>query len=279
MIVDPNERPETNIVSNPAKKMSRWKKVLLIILAVHLVFTVFDACVFHGPGASWLIRTTGPGRLAVENTEYRVRPRQNELVMTWTESVLRDRYHWGKGEQHSRTIPLDPMPSELARCYVDVTVDPDAPAMIPMMHFNAEEIAPMTFFGEENVIGTEPEEIPTDQRLLPPDLVVHLRVRPEDVSALSEQFYLCFHNGGTIMLPYSKAGKDRRVMLMATYRYDPKPFYDEIRREAESRPHKMPSRVGGMLERIVLMPFAVIPDYVLDILFILFNMWWAAQFK
>ena len=137
----------------------------------------------------------------------------------------------------------------------------------------------MTFFGGENVIGTEPEEIPTDQRLLPPDLVVHLRVRSEDVSALSEQFYLCFHNGGTIMLPYSKAGKDRRVMLMATYRYDPKPFYDEIRREAESRPHKMPSRVGGMLERIVLMPFAVIPDYVLDILFILFNMWWAAQFK
>ena len=279
MIVDPNERPETNIVSNPAKKMSRWKKVLLIILAIHLVFTVFDACVFHGPGASWLMRATGPGRLAVENTEYRVRPRQNEIVVTWTESVLRDRYHWGKGEQHSRTIPLDPMPSELARCYVDVTVDPDAPAMIPMMHFNAEEIAPMTFFGEENVIGTEPEEIPTDQRLLPPDLVVHLRVRPEDVSALSEQFYLCFHNGGTIMLPYSKAGNGRRVMLMATYRYDPKPFYDEIRREAESRPHKMPSRVGGMLERIVLMPFAVIPDYVLDILFILFNMWWAAQFK
>ena len=279
MIVDPNERPRTNIVSNPAKKISRWKKVLLIILAVHLVFTVFDACVFHGPCASWLMRATGPGRLAVENTEYRVRPRQNEIVVTWTESVLRDRYHWGKGEQHSRTIPLDPMPSEFARCYVDVTVDPDAPAMIPMMHFNAEEIAPMTFFGEENVIGTVPEEIPTDQRLLPPDLVVHLRVRPEDVSALSEQFYLCFHNGGTIMLPYSKAGNGRRVMLMATYRYDPKPFYDEIRREAESRPHKMPSRVGGMLERIVLMPFVVIPDYVLDILFILFNMWWAAQFK
>ena len=41
----------------------------------------------------------------------------------------------------------------------------------------------------------------------------------------------------------------------------------------------MPSRFGGMLERIVLMPFVVIPDYVLDILFILFNMWWAAQFK
>ena len=279
MIVDPNKLPETGIVSNPAKKMSRWKKVLLIVLAVHLVFTVFDACVFHGPCASSLIRATGPGRLAVENTEYRVRFRQNEIVVTWTESVLRDRYHWGKGEQHSRTIPLDPMPSEFARCYVDVTVDPDAPAMIPMMHFNAEEIAPMTFFGEENVIRTEPEEIPTDQRLLPLDLVVHLRVRSEDVSALSEQFYLCFHNGGTIMLPYSKAGKDRRVMLMATYRYDPKPFYDEIRREAESRPHKMPSRVGGMLERIVLMPFVVIPDYVLDILFILFNMWWAAQFK
>ena len=292
MIVDPNKLklPETDIPSaletdipstpTPDRKKSRWKKFLLIILAIHLVFTVFDACVFHGPGASWLIRATGPGRLAVENTEYRVRPRQNEIVVTWTESVKRGRSHWGKGEKHSRTIPLDPMPSELARCYVDVTVDPDAPEMIPMMHFNADEIAPMTFFSEENVIGTVPEEITMDQMShLPPEMVFRMKVRPEDVSALSEQFYLCFQKGGTIMLPYSKAGNGRRVMLMATNGHGPRPFYDEIRWEAEARPHKMPSRVGGMLQRIVLMPFAVIPDYVLDILFILFNMWWAAQFK
>ena len=268
MILDPNDSPGPSFLRNSDGKISRRKIILLIVLAVHLVFTVLDACVFHGPIAAWLINATGPGRLIVENTEYRFRPRQNEIVMTWTESVIRNRSHWGKGEKHSRTIPLDPMPTEFARCYVDVTVDPDAPAMFPMP-FHAEYLAPIPYLGEENVIGTDPEIAPGQ---LPKDMVIHLRVRPEDVSALSEQFYVRISQyDGTLLVPYSKAGNGRREMLMTTPRDDdPRPYYNELLWDAESRPHKMPSRFWGMLKRIVLMPIVVIPDYVV----IINNMFW-----
>ena len=289
MIVNPNESPSISIVSDTTGKMPPWKKILFILLAVHLVFTLFDACIFHGPCASWLIGATGPAHLAIENIEYSFRPRQNEIVMTWTEAVIRNRSHWGKGEQHTRTIPLDPMPPEFARCYVDVTVDPTAPQMIPMMHFGSEEIlAPMPFFSQENVIGTIPEEVlnwnMNQLPHLPPEMVFQLRIRREDLPALSKEFYLHFSpNGSTILLPYSKARNDRREMLMATNGIDPKPYYDEIRWDLENHPHKMPSRFGGMLKRIVLMPFVVIPDYVLDIIeFVgrfLFISWWASAWK
>ena len=273
MITDhPNERSATGIVSNPTKKKPRWKKVLLIVLAVHLIFTLLDACSFHGPCACWLIEATGPGQLVIDHLEYRVRPRQNEIVMTWTESVIRGRSQWGEGEKHSRTIPLDPLPPEFARCYVDVTVDPDAPAMFPMS-FNTDMLAPIPYLGEENVIGTDPE-IPLGLgHPLPPDMVVHLRVRPEDVSALSEQFYITISKyDGTLMVPYSKTGNGRREMLM-TPNGDERPYYNDLLWEAESRPHKMPSRFGGMLERIVLMPFVAFPDYVFLILKLFVGIW------
>ena len=282
MIVDPNESRWTGFLRNSDGEKSRRKMILLIVLAVHLAFTVLDACVFHGPIAGWLIDATGPGRLIVENTEYRFRPRQNEIVMTWTESVIRNRSHWGEGEKHSRTIPLDPMPPEFARCYVEVTVDPNAPPMIPMMHFNSDEIAPMPYFTEENVIGTDPE-VATGQRPtgLPPDMVFHLRVRQEDVPALSREFVLSYSLYTTMMIPYSKANNGRRVMLMTTDGI--MPYYDEARWDAESRPHKMPSRGGGMFLRIVLMPFAAIPDYLGLIIKIFINIlfisWWASAFK
>ena len=268
MIVNPNERPATGNLKDTTGKKPRWKKILLIVLAVHLVFTLLDACSIQGPCAHWLIESTGPGQLVIDHLEYRVRPRQNEIVMTWTESVIRGRSIWGEGENHSRTIPLDPLPPEFARCYVDVTVDPDAPAMFPMP-FHAEHLAPIPYLGEENVIGTDPEIAPGQ---LPQDMVVHLRVRPEDVSALSEQFYVRISQyDGTLLVPYSKAGNGRREMLMTTPRDDdPRPYYNELLWDAESRPHKMPSRFWGMLKRIVLMPIVVIPDYVA----IINNMFW-----
>ena len=288
MIVNPNESPSIGIVSDTTGKMPRWKKILFILLAVHLVFTLFDACVFHGPCASWLIGATEPGYLVIEHIEYRCRPRQNEIVMTWKESVRRGRTRWGEGEQFSRTIPLDPMPEEFTRCYVDITFDQNAPAMIPMMHFGSEEVAPMPYFSQENVIGTIPEEVlnwnMNQLTHLPPEMVFQLRIRREDLPALSKEFYLHFSpNGSTILLPYSRDGNGRRVMLMATNGIDPKPYYDEIRWDLENHPHKMPSELGSMLKRIVLMPFVVIPDYVLDIIeFVgrfLFISWWAQAWK
>ena len=272
MITDhPNERSATGIVSNPTKKKPRWKKVLLIVLAVHLIFTLLDACSFHGPCACWLIEATGPGQLVIDHLEYRVRPRQNEIVMTWTESVIRGRSHWGEGEKHSRSIPLDPLPPEFARCYVDISVDPDAPAMFPMP-FNTDLLAPIPYLSEGNVIGTDPEIPPGARRQeLPPDMVVHLRVRPKDVPALSKQFHLTirkqkfFVTARTLMVPYPNAGNGRREMLMTTTRDDERPYHLELWEEAKSRPHKMPSKVGPMIARVVLLPFVVIPDYFADI--------------
>ena len=280
MIVDPNKLPlpETDIESTPTpdKKKSHWKKILilLIVLSIHLAFTVFDAFVFRGPFARDLLRATADtGHVEIDRLEYHIVPERNEIVMTWTETVILNRSHWGEAEKHSRTIPLDPLPPEFARCYVDITVDPDAPAMFPMP-FNAEYLAPIPYLGEENVIGTDPEITPEPgRRQVPPDMVVHLRVRPEDVSALSEQFYVSLRkNDGTLMVSYSRAGNGRREMLMTTTRDDPRPYYIELLGDAESRPHKMPSRFWGMLKRIVLMPIVVIPDYVADIV----NMFWRA---
>jgi len=254
MTSQPDKRPALGILSDPDGKKARWKNILLIVLAVHLVFTVLDSCAFHGPCASRLIEATGPGKVVIDRIEYRVRPRQNEIVMTWTESVMQGRSRWGEGEKHSRSIPLDPMPPEFEECVVDVTVDPDAPPMIPMS-FSSDAIAPIPYFGEENVNETDLGVF-----------VFQLRVRPEDVSALSEQFYISFGaHDGTLLLPYSRASNGRRVMLMTTHGQS-RPYYGELLWEAEARPRKMPSRLLGLFKRIVLLPFVVIPDYVLDVL-------------
>ena len=271
MIVNPNERPATGNLKDTTGKMPRWKKILLIVLAVHLVFTLLDACSIQGPCAHHLIESTGPGQLVIDHLEYRVRSRQNELEMTWTESVIRGRTIWREGEKQSRTIPLDPMPTEFARCYVDVTVDPDAPEMFPMS-FNSDLLAPIPYLGEENVIGTDPD-ISTGSGHLPPDMVVHLRVRPEDVPALSKQFYVTISKyNGTLMVPYSRAGNGRREMLM-TPDGNERPYSNELLWDAESRPHKMPSRFLGLLQRIVLMPIVVIPDYFFVIQHCFFYLW------
>ncbi|MBO7089215.1 MAG: hypothetical protein J6W70_04845, partial [Lentisphaeria bacterium] len=172
MIVDPNknkitdqdkglETIETDIPSTPApeKKKPRWKKVLilLIVLTIHLAFTVLDAFVFRGPFARDLLRATADtGHIEIDRLEYHIVPERNEILMTWTETVILNRSHWGEAEKHSRTIPLDPLPPEFARCYVDVTVDPDAPAMTQMT-FGAEYRAPIPYLDEGNVIGTDPE--------------------------------------------------------------------------------------------------------------------------
>ena len=148
MIVDPNKikianpdehfetlEPDTPGTPAPEKKKPRWKTVLvlLIVLTIHLTFTVLDAFVFRGPCArDWMNSTEDTGHIEIDRLEYHIVPERNEIVMTWEEPVIRNRSHWGEAEKHSRTIPMDPLPPEFARCYVDVTVDPDAPAMTQM---------------------------------------------------------------------------------------------------------------------------------------------------
>ena len=288
MIVNPNDSSWTGFLRNSDGEIPRWKKILLIVLVVHLVFTVLDACVFHGPFAGWLISETGPGRLMINNLEYRIKPRQNEIVMSWTESVMHDAPGWsrgpwrrqGKEEKFTRSIPLDPMPPEFARCYVEVTVDPDAPPFntVPYDHMHA-----IPHFMEDNVIRTEPETITGARwRGLPPDMVFHLSVRPEDLRILSHEFIITATVDGyqipRILFPLSSGRNDsRREMLLSTTEFRPYYETDLIWKTEENR-HKMPS-VGGLFLRIILMPIAAIPDYVALIFYIFFLHWWAAAFK
>jgi hypothetical protein len=264
---------ETNIPSTPDRKKTHWKKVLilLIVLSIHLTFTVFDAFVFRGPFARDLLRATADtGHVEIDRLEYHIVPERNEIVMTWEEPVIRNRTHWGEAEKHSRTIPLDPLPPEFARCYVDVTVDPDAHG-IRFSFPGAEYLAPIPSLGEQNVIGTDPEIAPEARRWdLPPDMVFHLRVRPKDVPALSEPFALSpGKHAHTFLVPYPNAGNGLREMLMSTTRDSYRPYSIELEQEARSRPHKMPSKVVPMLSRIVMLPIAVIPDYFADIALLL----------
>ena len=272
MIVDPNESRWTGFLRNSDGKISRRKMILLIVLAVHLVFTVLDACVLHCMYASWLINVTGPGHLIVSNPEYRIKPRQNEIVMSWTETVIHGARQ-GKEEKFTRSIPLDPMPPEFARCYVEVTVDPDAP---PVRNSR------MPVFEENNVIRTEPEPLTWAQaENLPPDMVFHLAVRPEDLQILSHEFIVTAGVGGykisRILFPLSGSRNDsrREMLLSRTERY---PFFDDLN-ESEVHWQKKPS-VGGMLLRIILMPIVSIGDYFALILYIHYFLFWlAAAFK
>ena len=272
MIVDPNESRWTGFLRNSDGKISRRKMILLIVLAVHLVFTVLDACVLHCMYASWLINITGPGHLIVSNPEYRIKPRQNEIVMSWTETVIHGTRQ-GKEEKFTRSIPLDPMPPEFARCYVEVTVDPNAPSV---------RNSRMPVFEENNVIRTEPEPLTWAQaENLPPDMVFHLAVRPEDLQILSHEFIVTAGVGGykisRILFPLSGSRNDsrREMLLSRTERY---PFFDDLN-ESEVHWQKKPS-VGGMLLRIILMPIVSIGDYFALILYIHYFLFWlAAAFK
>ena len=142
--------------------------------------------------------------------------------------------------------------------------------------FGNDLLAPIPYLGEENVIGTDPEIAPEARRWdLPPDMVFHLRVRPKDVSALSEQFALSpGKHARTLMVPYPNAGNGRREMLMTTTRDSYRPYSIELRQEAQSRPRKMPSKVVPMLSRIVMLPLVVIPDYFADIALLLWALSW-----
>lgn len=275
MIVDPNESPDGE---DPRRKM-----ILLIVLAVHILFTGLDACVFHGTFANWLIDATGPGKLMIENLEYRIKPRQNEIVMSWTETVMRGARQ-GKEETFTRSIPLEPLPPEFARCYVEVTVNPYASPAGTTYYINTNT---MPEFGENNVIRTEPEHLTEEDRgedYLPPDMVFHLAVRPEDLHILSHEFIVTAKIDGykisRVLFPLSGRRNDsRREMLLSTTELSP--YYDELKEKIEANRYKRPS-IGGMLLRIVLMPIVAIPDYVMlivhIIVYIFFISWWAGTF-
>ena len=79
MTDQPNATPGNGV----KKKFWKGKKLLFFFLAMHLVFTVVDSCVLHGPCADRFMSRIGPGRLEIGGLGYRIEPEQNEIVLNW----------------------------------------------------------------------------------------------------------------------------------------------------------------------------------------------------
>ena len=273
MIVNPNDSGMSDIkIGLPHDregKRPRGVKILIAILIVHFLFTLFDAFVFQGPAAYKLLHVTGPGTRYVTDPEYRIRPKQNEIVMNWTESVYDP---WsetmGKETSFTREIPLDPLPPELARCRLEVTIDPAAPRVqrprTRQTRRGPPDVSSMSVkapsFDAGNVIGTEPDNLSLSL-LGAGNPVIRLKVHPVDERVLSHEFILCIDprgGGHTLVFPYSVGADGRREVIVSTS--GPNPFESELEDRTMEFAHKAPSP-GRMFKRIVMMPFAAIPDF------------------
>jgi len=277
----------------PRRKMRLREKILLGLLIIHLVFTVIDVLWLCGPCVSAVLQYLGETQLTVSDLRYRIEPETNELVITWTESfdtsILPIPVYsipvWAKihekTEQPERRIPLDPLPEEMVRCFVDVTISPDAPP--PQMQ--APLAGPLGYLGprfvEEHAVLVEPREFTFEQLYhLPPDMVFRLTVRPEDVPRLSGMFVMTPRLGEypsfLIMIPQPGEQDGRRVMYLpggegAT------PFFEDLGTRWHLEREKLSQEPDGFLTvcwKILWLPLAALPDwiwcaYALFILFML----------
>ena len=284
----------------PRKKRRLWKKILLGLLIIHLLFTVVDALWLHCPGVSDVFRYLGETQLTVSDLRYRIEPETNELAITWTESfdtsILPIPVYsipaWAKihekTEKCERRIALDPLPEEIVRCFVDVTVTPDAPPprTMPPLAGALGDLGP--WFTEEHAVLVEPSE---SQDMisyeLPPDMVFRLTVRPEDVSQLSGMFIMTprlgEYHSSLIMIPQPDEQDGRRVMFLSRRGAGgATPYYEDLCVKWRQEMEDLSREPDGFLTvcwKIVWLPFASLPDwlwgaYGLFILFML-SLFWA----
>jgi hypothetical protein len=284
----------------PRKKMRLWKKILLGLLAVHLLFTAIDALWLHGPGVSGVIQYLGETQLTVSDLRYRIEPETNELVITWTESFdtsilpapvfsLRG---WPiiheKTEKCERRIALDPLPEELVQCFVDVTVTPDAspPRMMPPLAGALVDLGPRLV--EEHAVLAEPLEFNAGQlNDLPPDMVFRLTLRPEDVPLLSDMFVMTpklgEYSSFLIMIPQPGEQDGRRVMFLSRRGAGgATPYYEDLCVKWRQEMEDLSREPDGFLTvcwKILWLPLAALPDWIwgaygLFILFMLSRVDW-----
>ncbi len=269
MIDKPNATPGNGIKT----KMPRWKKILLIVLAMHLAFTVVDSCVLHGPCADWFMSRIGPGRLVIGGLGYRIEPEQNEIVLNWGEQVRQRDFHFDEpGVGYSEHIPLDPLPPDLTRCYVEVTVDPEAPPVVEK-RFDTIMRGATPYFEPENIIGTDPATLTAEQAVdLPPDMVFRLRVRPEDVPVLSREFILKANPGTPIekmLFPCPGEPLEGRCTMVMS-KTETGPYYLATLKQKIVDHTYNPVSILRMIPVVVLMPIAVIPDYLAELFLLIF---------
>ena len=255
------------------KKMPRRKKIIITILAMHLVFTVVDSCVLHGPCADWFMSRIGPGRLVIGGLGYRIEPEQNEIVLNWGEQVRQRDFHFDEpGVGYSEHIALDPLPPDLTRCYVEVTVDPEAPPVVEK-RFDTIMRGVTPYFEPENILGTDPATLTAEQAGdLPPDMVFRLRVRPEDVPVLSREFILKANPGTPIekmLFPCPGEPLEGRCTMVMS-KTETGPYYLATLKQKIVDHTYNPVSILRMIPVVVLMPIAVIPDYLAELFLIIF---------
>jgi len=267
------DQPNATTGNGAKKQFWKGKKLLFFFLAVHLVFTVVDSCFLHGPCADWFMSRIGPGRLEIGGLGYRIEPEQNELVLNWGEQVRQRDFHFDEpGIGYSEHIPLAPLPPDLTRCYVEVTVDQEAHPVVEK-RFDTIMRGATPYFEPDNIIGTERATLTAEQAGdLPPDMVFRLRVRPEDVPILSREFILKANPGTPIekMLfpcPGDPDG-DRRTMVMS--KTETGPYYLATLKQKIVDHTYNPVSILRMIPVVVLMPIAVIPDYLAELFLIIF---------
>ena len=255
------------------KKMPRRKKIIITILAMHLVFTVVDSCVLHGPCADWFMSRIGPGRLVIGGLGYRIEPEQNEIVLNWGEQVRQRDFHFDEpGVGYSEHIALDPLHPDLTRCYVEVTVDPEAPPVVEK-RFDTIMRGVTPYFEPENILGTDPATLTAEQAGdLPPDMVFRLRVRPEDVPVLSREFILKANPGTPIekmLFPCPGEPLEGRCTMVMS-KTETGPYYLATLKQKIVDHTYNPVSILRMIPVVVLMPIAVIPDYLAELFLIIF---------
>lgn len=255
------------------KQFWKGKKLLFFFLAMHLAFTVVDSCVLHGPCADWFMSRIGPGRLVIGGLGYRIEPEQNEIVLNWGEQVRQRDFHFDEpGVGYSEHIALDPLPPDLTRCYVEVTVDPEAHPVVEK-RFDTIMRGATPYFEPENILGTEPATLTAEQAVdLPPDMVFRLRVRPEDVPVLSREFILKANPGTPIekmLFPCPGDPVDGRY-TMVTSKTETGPYYLATLKQKIVDHTYNPVSILRMIPVVVLMPIAVIPDYLTELFLIIF---------
>ena len=292
------DQAQTQPEDNEPKKGSCLKRFLILGLTLAVIlditFIILDATAIHGPCMSSLLEGGGSSeRLIIEHLEYRMVPEQNEIVMSWTESTYPENRLFRSGhpakptksESFIRHIPLDPLPPDLTRCYVDVTVSEDAPMpptvkfseMNPMPEFRGE---PVSRPGWNNPFVTK-EEL---RRNFPQDMVFHIEVPSKALVDLDHEFMLKvtflqpplygFDYAGremystVMMFPYAVEEDGRRVMYLTGNNGERLLYGDDLNRRIQEH-RESPVTIRGTAARLLLMPFAAVGDMAVGIAMIL----------
>jgi len=212
-----NSSEAASPVRNKNEKRRRFIRRICIgiLLAVAAIVALMELLLGSG-GFRSTLGTIGKTETSIANLRYAVSPDRKEIVVSYDietrEYDFFSRYRSGKSGSYQVTpsrvtlapaetrIPLDPMPDELVKSFVEVEFDPVIKASM-YLHSVGEPVLSRDMLRE-----TEGQ--------LPDGLHYRLTVSPEDEPRLSECFIVREEHAYVyiLMIPYSREG-DQYVML------------------------------------------------------------------